>query len=154
MLISAPDPESKGYVTFLRGGGPLVVAGIQAIDGVFMAMRREVAVSVPFDEETFDDFHLYDLDFSFRAYHAGYALAVCRDILLIHQSLGKFGAVWRRYAERFEAKHSARLPASWTAKAGARASFLAATPDDIRARCDPARLAEITAQIGKQHAEL
>jgi hypothetical protein len=37
---------------------------------------------------------------------------------------------------------------------GALASFLAATPDDIRARCAPPRLADIAAQIGKQNAEL
>ncbi len=42
--------------------------GIQALDGVFMAMRRKVATSIPFDEALFDHFHLYDLDFSFRAY--------------------------------------------------------------------------------------
>src|SRR5206468_2521618 len=93
-LISAPSPDSLGYLTVLRGGGPLVVRGIQALDGVFMAMRRDVAVSTPFDEVLFDHFHLYDLDFSFRAHQAGFALAVCRDIVLIHRSMGKFDAVW------------------------------------------------------------
>ncbi len=95
VLISAPDRESGRYETVLRGGGPLVVPGIQALDGVFMAMRRAVAVSIPFDEAVFDHFHLYDLDFSFRAYQAGFALAVCRDLVLIHQSMGRFDAVWR-----------------------------------------------------------
>jgi GT2 family glycosyltransferase len=154
LLISSPDPESGGYVTVLRGGGPLVVPGIQALDGVFMAMRRDVAVSVPFDEAVFDHFHLYDLDFSFRAYLAGFALAVCRDIALIHQSRGRFDAVWNEYRRRFEAKHRAHLPASWTPKAGARGSFLAATPDDVRARCDPARLAEIANEISHANAGL
>jgi GT2 family glycosyltransferase len=153
-LISAPVPESGGYVTVLRGGGPLVVPGIQALDGVFMALRRDVAVAVPFDEPMFDHFHLYDLDFSFRAYRAGYALAVCRDIALIHQSIGKFDGVWNEYRRRFEAKHRAHLPVNWTPKTGARGSFLAATPDDVRARCDPVRLAEIAAQIGRANASL
>ena len=101
VLISAPDPDSVGYVTVLGGGGPLVVPRIPALDGVFMAMRRSFAVSVPFDEALFDHFHLYDLDFSFRAYQAGFALAVCRDIVLIHQSIGNFDAVWDKYQCRF-----------------------------------------------------
>ena len=153
-LISAPDAESGRYKTVLRGGGPLVVAGIQALDGVFMAMRRAVAVSVPFDEACFDHFHLYDLDFSLRAHQAGFALAVCRDLVLIHDSMGRFDAVWEEHRRRFEAKHHAHLPDRWDAKIGAHASFLAATPGEVLARCDPARLAEITDQIGRANADL
>jgi hypothetical protein len=154
VLICAPVPGSGKYVTVLRGGGPLVVPGIQALDGVFLAMRREVAVSIPFDEALFDHFHLYDLDFSFRAYRAGYRLAVCRDIVLIHQSLGNFDATWEKYRRRFEAKHRAHLPDTWDPKTGVNATFVAATPDEIRARCDPARLADIANQIARANADL
>ena len=154
VLISAPMADSTGYVTVLRGGGPLVVSGIQALDGVLMAMRRRVAASVPFDEALFDHFHLYDLDFSFRAYLAGFALAVCRDIVLIHQSIGKFDAVWAEYRRRFEDKHRAHLPDRWEEKEGAIARFHATTPDEIRKRCDPARLAEVAGQIAAQNADL
>ena len=154
VLISAPDPDSVGYVTVLGGGGPLVVPRIPALDGVFMAMRRSFAVSVPFDEALFDHFHLYDLDFSFRAYQAGFALAVCRDIVLIHQSIGNFDAVWDKYQCRFEAKHRALLPDSRDSKTGAIARFFATSPDEIRKRCDPARLAEVAGQIAAQNANL
>lgn len=154
VLISAPIPDSTGYVTVLRGGGPLVIRGIQAVDGVFMAMRRQVAVSIPFDEARFDHFHLYDLDFSFRAYQAGFALGVCRDIALIHQSIGNFDATWAKYRRRFEDKHRAHLPDSWNEKEGAIARFHATTPDEIRKRCDPARLADVAAEIARQNANL
>jgi len=154
LLISAPLPESGTYVTVLRGGGPLVVPGIQALDGVFMAMRRAVAVAIPFDETLFDHFHLYDLDFSLRAYQAGFALAVCRDLALIHQSMGNFGAVWDKYRRRFQAKHRAHLPDAWDPKIGALATFYASTPAEIRARCDPTRLAEIANEIGQANAGL
>ena len=154
LLISAPVPDSVGYVTVLRGGGPLVVTGIQALDGVFVAMRRKVAVSIPFDEAQFDHFHLYDLDFSFRAYQAGFALGVCRDIALIHQSIGNFDATWAKYRRRFEEKHRAHLPETWEPKTGALARFFATTPDEIRKRCDPARLAEVAGQIAQQNANL
>ncbi|HVN35629.1 MAG TPA: glycosyltransferase [Casimicrobiaceae bacterium] len=153
-LISRPDADSGEYVTVLQGGGPLVVPGIQALDGVFMAMRRRVATSVPFDEALFDHFHLYDLDFSFRAYRAGFAVAVCRDIVIIHQSAGKFDSVWEEYRRRFVAKHRAHLPDRWDPKEGARAGFYAATPDAIRERCDPAHLAEIVERIAQANAAL
>jgi hypothetical protein len=39
-LISTPEPESGRLQTVLLGGEPLVVPGIQGLDGVFMAMHR------------------------------------------------------------------------------------------------------------------
>jgi len=57
----------------------------------------------------FDGFHLYDLDFTFRAYLNDLTLAVCRDLALIHQSLGTPDGEWQRYRERFETKPRARL---------------------------------------------
>ena len=154
VVICAPVPDSVGYVNVLRGGGPLVAPGIQALDGVFMAMRREVAVAVPFDEALFDHFHLYDLDFSFRAYQAGFALAVCRDILVLHESMGKFDAVWAKYRQRFETKHRELLPDSWDPKVGVHATFFATSVDEIRKRCDPARLAELAGRLAEQNANL
>lgn len=80
------------------------VGGMQAVDGVLMACRREVALSVGFDASTFDGFHLYDLDFSYRAHRAGYTLAVACDLGVVHASKGRFDRAWERYAERFRAK--------------------------------------------------
>jgi len=53
------------------------------------------------DEATFDGFHFYDLDFSYRAHRAGLRLAVSTDILLLHASEGRFEEEWKRYAQRF-----------------------------------------------------
>ena len=153
-LITSPFPDAAGFGTMLLGGGPLVVPGIQALDGVFMAMRREVATRIAFDAETFDHFHLYDLDFSLRAHLAGFRLAVCRDLVLIHASTGRYDPVWEEYKRRFEAKHRAHLPAQWVAKEGARASFPAATREIILRNCAPAQLRNITEQIARTNAAL
>src|SRR5687767_45679 len=51
------------------------VDNIQALDGVFMACHRRAAEAVGFDAQTFDGFHHYDVDFSFRAYRAGMKLS-------------------------------------------------------------------------------
>jgi GT2 family glycosyltransferase len=77
----------------------------EAIDGVFMAARRDVVERISFDEQTFDGWHLYDLDFSLRSHAAGFQAAVCNDICLIHDSIGSYGPDWERYARRFEEKH-------------------------------------------------
>ena len=83
---------------------------IQAIDGVFMAARRKVVEAIPFDAAIFDGFHLYDLDFSYRAHLAGFRIAVPWDIMILHDSMGRLDAAWQHYAALFVAKHRARLP--------------------------------------------
>lgn len=74
------------------------------LDGALLAGRRHVFEAVRFDAATFDGFHCYDVDFTWRASRAGHALGVCGDLCLVHESLGGFDAKWRAYADRFVAK--------------------------------------------------
>jgi Flp pilus assembly protein TadD len=103
-------PHVHGWVSYPRDGAievaPLsmrsgTIPGMQTLDGVFMAMRAEVARALRFDEATFDGFHFYDLDLSYRAHRAGLRLAVSTDILLLHASEGRFEKEWAGYAQRF-----------------------------------------------------
>jgi tetratricopeptide (TPR) repeat protein len=80
---------------------------IAVLDGVLLAARRDVFAAVPFDAMTFDGFHLYDVDWSYRASRAGFRLAVAGDLLVVHASRGAYDATWQRYADRFCAKHDA-----------------------------------------------
>ena len=109
MLVASPHPETGKPILLVEGGAPLIVDGIQAVDGVFFAARADVARALRFDAATFDHFHLYDLDFSFRAFLSGFRLAVCRDLLLVHASSGSFDPVWDRYRLRFEVKFAKQL---------------------------------------------
>lgn len=109
-VVIYPRADQPGmYTVNVCGAGPLNVGGIQALDGCFIACKREVAERTGFDAATFDGFHHYDLDFTFRAHLLGYRLAVCRDIPLIHASMGNPDAVWQTYKNRFEQKHRATL---------------------------------------------
>ena len=153
-LISSPQPESNRLQTVLLGGEPLIVPGIQALDGVFMAMHRSVAEAVGFDSVNFDGFHLYDLDFSFRAYLTGYRLAVSRDIVLVHDSIGRYDEMWHQYVRRFNEKFRDRLPTAWKPQDGARGSFFAGSDDEVLARCQPDKLAPILRQITQANAAL
>ena len=87
---------------------PRPVAGdIVLLDGVLLAGKREAFRAVPFDDVSFDGFHLADLDWSYRAAQAGFKLGVAGDLLLVHASRGNYDATWQRYADRFCRKHDA-----------------------------------------------
>jgi hypothetical protein len=84
---------------------------------LFFAASRQVCNTIRFDEATFDGFHFYDLDFTYRAFLAGFQLAVAWDILIIHDSIGSItSAAWTRYSEKFAAKFRGRLPVNTTAQ--------------------------------------
>jgi hypothetical protein len=114
-VLWAGHPHLHGWVSYPAAQGtgleaaPFslrfgVIDGIQALDGLLIACRREVVLDVGFDAATFDGFHFYDLDFCVRAHRAGYRLAVTTDVLAVHASRGGFGDDWQRYRERFQAK--------------------------------------------------
>ena len=100
----APD-TAEWHVDLLD---PRPVAGeVTVLDGVFLAARREVFASVRFDAETFDGFHGYDIDWTYRVALAGFRLAAAGDLQLVHASGGRYDENWQRYAERFCSKHHA-----------------------------------------------
>lgn len=109
MLVIMPHVETGQPTMAIEGAGSPVTEGIQALDGVFMAMRSRVARALRFDAETFDHFHLYDLDFSYRAFVSGLRLAVCRDLVVFHNSNGNCDHRWDAYRRRIERKFSGRL---------------------------------------------
>lgn len=57
------------------------------LDGVFLCARRELMQTVSFDE-SFNGFHIYDLDISIQSHLAGYTNFVIYDVLLEHFSKG------------------------------------------------------------------
>jgi GT2 family glycosyltransferase len=94
----------EGYLYFCAGLQARVIENIHALDGVFIAMKRSVWEQVRFDDATFDGFHLYDIDFCYRAHSAGFKLAVALDLLLIHFSTGGYDLKWQIFNRRFLAK--------------------------------------------------
>lgn len=103
----APD----NYTCYVVGVHGERVAQVRAVDGALFAIRRRVLDTLEFDEDSFDGWHMYDVDFSFAAYLAGYSCAVCNDIVLLHESGGRIDAAWQAAAERFRKKYAGRLDA-------------------------------------------
>lgn len=100
--------DRPGYTYSAFGLAGASAGGVQALDGLFLAMRREFWRENPFDEG-YDGFHLYDVDLSFRCHLAGHRLGVCNEILVEHGSLGRFDASWQRAAERFTERFAGKF---------------------------------------------
>lgn len=108
-MLAYPEGADGRVLVKACGRGGMVVENVQALDGCFFAARREVVEAIPFDEATFDGFHLYDIDFSYRAHLAGYRVAIARDLVPIHASTGKVNEVWNDYRLRFDKKFAGQL---------------------------------------------
>ena len=145
--MSMPNRDGAGYYVHVYGVDAAVTAGLEAVDGMFFAVRRPVLAQVAFDAATFDGFHGYDVDFSFAASRAGFRVGTTAEIALIHESTGKFGTEWARYGERFAAKHRGVLPAAAPVAPWSLARVLVPSKEDIVRQFPLARLAAITAQL-------
>jgi len=93
------NPENETY------------SDVVAIDGVFMACRKDIWKKNNYDEATFPKFHFYDLDFSFQIIQ-NKKIVVVYDILLEHFSVGSYNSDWIVAAEKFTEKWKKKLPAS------------------------------------------
>lgn len=67
---------------------------VVAMDGVFLACRKDVAKKIRFDEQTFHGFHCYDIDICLQAHQLGFENRVVNNILLEHFSRGKLNRQW------------------------------------------------------------
>jgi hypothetical protein len=103
-------PDANGATaTGYFGGETVAIDGIVAHEGAFIVARREAALAVDWDDVTFDDWHGYDTDFTFRAHLAGWRLGVALDLPMLHFSRGTFGPGYERSKARFAAKHAGKL---------------------------------------------
>jgi GT2 family glycosyltransferase len=108
--VATPNRADATFEVAIWSAPAPHVGGMKALDGVFLCTRRHVVEQVPFDAQTFRGFHLYDIDFTFRAYQAGFRLAVCCDVHLVHDSSGEF--LDDRFQEQYQLfmrKHHASL---------------------------------------------
>ena len=109
MLVVAPHPQTGTPTMVIEGRGPLVVPGMQALDGVFLATRTTTARALALRRR-----HVRRLPPLRPRLHvprppcrAG--LAVCRDLVLWHASQGRYDARWDLDRQRFERKFAGRL---------------------------------------------
>lgn len=79
------------------------------LDGLCLIMPRRVWQEHHFDSETFDDFHLYDLDISVSVAHK-YTNYVSNNVMVEHFSRGSYNNTWLEYTVKFHDKWHHSLP--------------------------------------------
>lgn len=82
---------------------------VAAVDGLWICTRKEVWEKHFFDEQTFPEFHFYDVDFCANL-HPHYRVCVTFEVNITHFSRGSYNDSWMLSADRFYQKHVGQLP--------------------------------------------
>jgi len=133
------------FLVSLYGVTAPLMLGMQSVDGVFFAVSRDAADAIRFDEDTFDGWHGYDADFTFRCHLTGLRVAVASDIPLVHHSSGSADAAWLEYDARFRAKHG--LPVQGPYGRWLDVTMSVKTTEDVRGAYELQPLLELTKTI-------
>ena len=100
--IASPsdDPPGEFSVTLWTVPGRWV-GRMQALDGAFLCVGRDVATKIRFDQDTFQGDHLFDVDFTYRAHLQGFNLSAAMDLFPIDHSPVGYTRDWIPHAQAF-----------------------------------------------------
>lgn len=104
-LIQQYQDGSKKF--WDHGFGKEELVEVAAIDGVFMAMKKDERIH--FDERL-DGFHNYDLNLSILHHRLNKKVLVTKKILLEHFSSGRLNESWCKSTSRFHKLYKKALP--------------------------------------------
>ena len=103
-------PKKASQLFLEEGFHNDVLEEVIILDGVFIAIKKEVFESIQFDEITFKGFHGYDYDFCLNARHK-FKLCVAKNIPIIHFSEGRNDKLWFETQILISNKWKDKLPA-------------------------------------------
>ena len=116
-------PGKDEWLLSVYGVPSALVQGIEAIDGFWMTCTREALEKNVYafaynglvhEDQYFDEsirgFHMYDVDWSHRAFRQGLHVAVATDLSLAHASVGGYGdPKWRPAADAWMQRYGSTL---------------------------------------------
>lgn len=82
---------------------------VKVLDGVFLFTKKEIWEKYKFDENSFDKFHCYDLDFSMQVGRE-FKILVYNKLLIEHFSAGSLNKDWVNYSIKLSEKWQKILP--------------------------------------------
>lgn len=100
--------QDKPVVTNINPNND-VYSEVAAIDGVFMATRKDIFNKFKFDSSYLKGFHGYDIDYSLQV-GQHYQVVVSYEILLEHLSEGVLSNEWLKYSLQLHRIWKKRLP--------------------------------------------
>lgn len=109
-LIFHPDTNEFGIHAKNWPGGRALFGQVLVVDGVLLMCHRRVFDHLQgFDAGTYQGFHFYDVDTTFRAHQLGLK-NYAAPLPLLHLSSGKYDEAWEKNRAIFAEKHKAVLP--------------------------------------------
>ena len=99
--------ESQMDLTYLQN--KLSIEAV-VVDGLWFCIPKSLFRLVTFDENTFKEFHCYDLDICLQIREVGYQILIISDIVIEHFSLGSFTEAWVKNSVLFFKKWKDQLP--------------------------------------------
>jgi GT2 family glycosyltransferase len=135
LLIQNTD-EGKFGITVLDIA-PERIVPVKVLDGVILAMRREVAEAIGFDEGAFEMNLGHDIDFCYRSHKAGYTLGASKDLFVVSPLKRISNVAWNTCADRLIKKFPelTRNPTPHSALL-AKNAISADSPEQVRSICD------------------
>ena len=117
------QPQEQQLTSISLNPQQETLAEVVAVDGVFLATKKNVWEQFKFDQKTLKGFHFYDVDFS-TAIRTRYKVVVTYEILLTHYSAGSPDTVsWVEHAVAYHRKWKKCLPDS-VSKKNVKSKFL------------------------------
>jgi hypothetical protein len=90
---------------------PSTLKNVVCLDGVWLCTKREIFEKFRFDNNTFNGFHGYDIDYSLQVF-SYYKVCVVFDILIHHYSDGSYSRQWMNSMIAVSKKWKKQLPRS------------------------------------------
>lgn len=98
------------HIEFDDSKQPKLLEEVVCVDGVFMFTKKEVYKSCKYDDNTFSNFHGYDLDFSLQVFFQSYKVLIYRNIEIIHLSKGNYTPHFTLANRLIQKKWKSKLP--------------------------------------------
>ena len=110
-IIQGQTDSNGIYKAHLESDGKVEkITDVVVLDGCFITIRANLFKKIKWDDDTFDSFHMYDMDICMQIIHEGYRVCITPDILIEHKSLGTLNPSYYESLRTFKEKWQKQLP--------------------------------------------
>lgn len=104
------EDEPRSILLNQRHKSTALLQEVAAVDGLWFCIPRRLFDAIRFDEDTYNDFHLYDIDTSLQILQQDKKVMVCDDIIMEHASIGTFNKAFSNNLRILQHKWKDILP--------------------------------------------
>ena len=110
-IIQGQTDSNGIYKAHLESDGKVEkLTDVVVLDGSFITIRANLFKKIKWDDDTFDSFHMYDMDICMQIIHEGYRVCITPDILIQHKSLGTLNSSYYESLRTLKEKWQKQLP--------------------------------------------